>query len=100
MFSYSLYLTHELVIMQAYWLAFKNLPAMVNTFLVVTPATIIFAWLFYLFCEKPYMRKKVSSSESQVSGSELPTPMPDFSVRAPEFGVARLTLEPSAESEL
>lgn len=56
-FSYSLYLTHELVIMQSWWFVFPRLPAMVNTFLVITPATIIFAWLFYLFCEKPYMRK-------------------------------------------
>lgn len=57
-FSYSLYLTHELVIMQSWWFVFQGLPAMVNTFLVVTPATIIFAWLYYLFCEKPYMRQR------------------------------------------
>ena len=98
-FSYSLYLTHELVIMQSWWFVFKSLPPMVNTFLVVTPATIGFAWLFYLFCEKPYMRKIVSSSKSQVSSSEIASPIPDFTVRTPEFGVARLTLEPSAESE-
>ncbi len=56
-FSYSLYLTHELVIMQSWWFVFPSLPPMVNALLVVTPATIGFAWLFYLFCEKPYMRK-------------------------------------------
>jgi peptidoglycan/LPS O-acetylase OafA/YrhL len=56
-FSYSLYLTHELVIMQSWWFVVEWLPPMLNTLLVVTPATIAFAWLFFLFCEKPYMRK-------------------------------------------
>ncbi|HKR59305.1 MAG TPA: acyltransferase [Pyrinomonadaceae bacterium] len=98
-FSYSLYLTHELVIMQSYWLVFKSLPAMVNTFLVVTPATIFFAWLFYLFCEKPYMRKKLSSSEFPVSSSEVPVSSSEFPVPRSEFGVTGLTLE-ATESEL
>jgi len=56
-FSYSLYLTHELVIMQSWWFAVAWLPPMLNTLLVVTPATIAFAWLFFQFCEKPYMKK-------------------------------------------
>ncbi|HYN25242.1 MAG TPA: hypothetical protein VES69_09390 [Pyrinomonadaceae bacterium] len=30
---------------------------MLNTLLIVTPATIAFSWLFFQFCEKPYMRK-------------------------------------------
>ena len=65
-FSYSLDLTDELVIMQSWWFVFKSLPPMVNTFLIVTPATIAFAWLFFLFCEKPYMRKSVRSSKFEV----------------------------------
>ncbi|MGH9931391.1 MAG: hypothetical protein ACREA9_19465, partial [Pyrinomonadaceae bacterium] len=57
-FSYSLYLTHELVIMQSWWLITWRLPPILNTVLIVVPATVAFAWLFYLFCEKPYMRRK------------------------------------------
>ncbi|HKZ02844.1 MAG TPA: hypothetical protein VJ180_11420, partial [Pyrinomonadaceae bacterium] len=56
-FSYSLYLTHELVIMQSWRFVINWLPPMVNTFLVLTPLTIIFAWVFFRFCEKPYMRR-------------------------------------------
>ena len=56
-FSYSLYLTHELVIMQSWWFITRRLPPVLNTLLIVVPATIAFAWLFYRFCEKPYMRK-------------------------------------------
>ena len=62
-FSYSLYLTHELVIMRSYAFVFKDWPPMLNALLIVTPATVVFAWLFFLFCEKPYMQKKVPSSE-------------------------------------
>lgn len=56
-FSYSLYLTHELVIMQSWRFVINWLPPMANTFLVLTPITIIFAWVFFRFCEKPYMRR-------------------------------------------
>lgn len=56
-FSYSLYLTHELVIMESWSFTIRELPPMVNAFAIVVPATIAFAWLFFRFCEKPYMRK-------------------------------------------
>jgi peptidoglycan/LPS O-acetylase OafA/YrhL len=55
-FSYSLYLTHELVIMQS-WRFMTSLPPVLNTLFVLTPATIVFAWMFYGVFEKPFMRK-------------------------------------------
>ena len=58
-FSYSLYLTHELVIMQSWRFVTPRLPPMLNTLLIVVPATVAFAGLFFTFCEKPYMRKAV-----------------------------------------
>jgi peptidoglycan/LPS O-acetylase OafA/YrhL len=56
-FSYSLYLTHELVIMQSWRFVTWRLPPILNTLLIVVPATVAFAGLFFTFCEKPYMRK-------------------------------------------
>jgi peptidoglycan/LPS O-acetylase OafA/YrhL len=56
-FSYSLYLTHELVIMQSWRFSVRALSPMTNTLLIVTPATVAFAWLFFQFCEKPYIKK-------------------------------------------
>jgi peptidoglycan/LPS O-acetylase OafA/YrhL len=58
-FSYSLYLTHELVIMQSWRLVTWRLPPILNTLIIVVPATVAFAGLFFTFCEKPYMRKAV-----------------------------------------
>ncbi len=69
-FSYSLYLTHELVIMESYSFVSPSLPPILNSLLIVVPATIVFAWLFYLFCEKPYMRKKIEAKEEEVRGQE------------------------------
>jgi len=59
-FSYSLYLTHELIVMQSWRFDFWAPMTLVNTLLAVVPATVIFAWLFFRFCEKPYMRKRSS----------------------------------------
>jgi peptidoglycan/LPS O-acetylase OafA/YrhL len=73
-FSYSLYLTHELVIMQSWWFVFKGVPPVVNTLLIVVPATLFFAWVFYVFCEKPYMRtalRKVRRSEEALEAPSV-----------------------------
>jgi len=70
-FSYSLYLTHELVIMQSWSFTIKELPLMVNALVIVVPATIAFAWLFFRFCERPYMRKAVAKADS-MEGQRIP----------------------------
>src|ERR1041384_6068808 len=62
LFSYSLYLTHELVIMQSWQWTNPSWLQLVNVFVVVVPATIIFAWAFFWFCEKPFMTKRKPES--------------------------------------
>jgi peptidoglycan/LPS O-acetylase OafA/YrhL len=70
-FSYSLYLTHVLVITQSWWFIIQRVPLMLNTLFIVIPATIAFAWIFFQFCEKPYMRKKVGTgSRPQEAGAD------------------------------
>ena len=73
-FSYSLYLTHELVIMESWWFVVEGLPPILNTLLIVVPATVGFAWVFYVFCEKPYMRSAV---RKEVRAKE---PLPEHSI--------------------
>jgi peptidoglycan/LPS O-acetylase OafA/YrhL len=63
-FSYSLYLTHELVIMQSWRFGTSSLPRLLNALLVVTPMTVACAWIFFQFCERPFM-----SREARASGS-------------------------------
>jgi peptidoglycan/LPS O-acetylase OafA/YrhL len=76
-FSYSIYLTHELVIMQSWrWINPARLQ-LENVFLVIVPATILFAWVFFWFCEKPFMVRRASSPESAPEGwSPLPETQP------------------------
>jgi peptidoglycan/LPS O-acetylase OafA/YrhL len=57
-FSYSIYLTHELVIMVSWLWVNPSWWQLANVFLVVVPATIVFAWVFFWFCEKPFMVRR------------------------------------------
>jgi peptidoglycan/LPS O-acetylase OafA/YrhL len=66
-FSYSLYLTHELVIMRSWRFVVEWLPPMLNTLFVVVPATVVFTWLFFQLFERPFMRK---SSERVTASDE------------------------------
>jgi peptidoglycan/LPS O-acetylase OafA/YrhL len=57
-FSYSIYLTHELVIMQSWRWVNPGWLQLANVFVVILPATILFSWTFFWFCEKPFMSRR------------------------------------------
>ena len=61
-FSYSIYLTHELVIMQSWRWTNPRWWQMTNVFVVVVPAVNLFAWVFFWFCEKPFMVRRAPSA--------------------------------------
>jgi len=63
-FSYSIYLTHELVIMQSWLWVNPSWWQLANVFVVVLPSTILFAWVFFWFCEKPFMVKSARSDKA------------------------------------
>ena len=68
-FSYSIYLTHELTIMQSWRFVNPAAWQMQNVFLITIPATIVVAWVFFWFCERPFMIKKTKvrlDSEDEV----------------------------------
>ena len=61
-------MTQELVIMQSWRFIEHWLPPLANTFVIVVPATILFAWFFFWFCERPFMvrrKKETSDRRSQ-----------------------------------
>jgi peptidoglycan/LPS O-acetylase OafA/YrhL len=55
--SYSLYLTHLVVLMKWYWFGFLRLHILTITLLVMTPLCLLFAWLFYRLFELPFMTR-------------------------------------------
>lgn len=55
LFSYSLYLTHELVVMESYHFGWFGFSELATAFLLTTPACVAFAWIFFWFAERPYL---------------------------------------------
>ena len=58
---------------------------MLNTLLIVIPATVAFAGLFFTFCEKPYMRKAVKKVE-RVEEQHAEEPVSVFAQNLPTVG--------------
>jgi hypothetical protein len=58
LFSYSLYLTHELVVMESYHFGYFGFSELATAFLLTTPACVAFAWVFFWFAERPYLNTR------------------------------------------
>ena len=69
LFSYSLYLTHELTIMQSWRWTIPAWPQVANVFIVTVPATLVAAWIFFWFCEKPFMTRRGPTAIAAADGS-------------------------------
>jgi len=76
-FSYSIYLTHELVIMQSWRWTNPSWWQLANVFMVVVPAVIVFAWVFFWFCEKPFMVRSAPSNKAVPSLTPQPSAVGD-----------------------
>jgi peptidoglycan/LPS O-acetylase OafA/YrhL len=87
-FSYSIYLTHEITIMQSWRWTSPALGQIPNVLLVIVPAVILFAWAFFWFCERPFMPsrgdfKKISTQQPQSpDGIRKPLPVLEISASA------------------
>ena len=80
-FSYSIYLTHELTIMQSWRWILPNLWQIQNVFVITIPATILFAWVFFWFCERPFMiRKEIRVEHTPEPDRERHPPIPPLDV--------------------
>jgi peptidoglycan/LPS O-acetylase OafA/YrhL len=65
-FSYSLYLTHEVVVIVSWWFTRPGWLQSANALFLTLPATVAFAWVFFWFCERPFMvRHKKKSTDRQ-----------------------------------
>ena len=94
--SYSLYLTHELVIMQSYSFSKHSWHPVMNTLIIVVPATVLFAWIFFLLCEKPFMRKAGGKTEVKIQEPEYGSQPAEVLGQTALVGGAELVLTPDA----
>ena len=76
-FSYSIYLTHELVIMQSWRWTNPGWWQLANVFAVVVPAVVLFAWVFFWFCEKPFMVKSAAANKALPALTPQPSAVGD-----------------------
>ena len=53
--SYSLYLTHAFVLMHWHWFGFTRLHIVTISLMILTPLSVVFAWIFFRICERPFM---------------------------------------------
>jgi peptidoglycan/LPS O-acetylase OafA/YrhL len=74
LFSYSLYLTHELVVMESYQFGYFGFSQLATAFLLTTPACVAFAWVFFWFAERPYLNTKTPLREHPLTTPDaIPT---------------------------
>jgi peptidoglycan/LPS O-acetylase OafA/YrhL len=67
--SYSLYLTHLFVLMQWYWFGFTQFHIRTIALVVMTPLSLLFAWLFFRLFERPFMTASVGmGAQARSSG--------------------------------
>ncbi len=55
LFSYSLYLTHELVLLEIWRFTGRGIPGFVVAILIMMPLSVAAAYLFFRFCERPFL---------------------------------------------
>src|SRR5688500_4875841 len=71
-FSYSLYLTHELVVIVSWRFTNPAWLQSVNVLLLTVPVTILFAWVFFWFFERPFMfRRKKETTDRKSHWSPI-----------------------------
>jgi peptidoglycan/LPS O-acetylase OafA/YrhL len=74
LFSYSLYLTHHLVLLEAWrfeWLL--PLPALLVALFIMTPLCVAFAWLFFQLFERPFLARASSVATTHATPARQPT---------------------------
>ena len=65
--SYSLYLIHSFVLMHWYWFGFTRLHILTISLLIMTPLSVVFAWLFFRLCERPFMTSFATKAPAKPS---------------------------------
>lgn len=83
--SYSLYLTHLFVLMQWYWFGFTKLHIPAISVAIMTPLSLLFAWLFFRLFERPFMSASVGMGTQPRHSSVAQTP-PSEPVSDPATG--------------
>ena len=64
--------------MQSWRFSPLNWPPLISALVVVIPATVAFAWVFYQFCERPFMSGPVKPQSKKFGEESSEAPQPIF----------------------
>ena len=81
--SYSLYLTHLLVLMKWYWFGFTRFHIPTISLLIMTPLSVVFAWLFFRLFERPFMTPPAPAAGAQQRRQSSAHPQPTKPINEP-----------------
>jgi peptidoglycan/LPS O-acetylase OafA/YrhL len=70
--SYSLYLTHSFVLMHWYWFGFTEWHVRSIALVITMPLSVVFAWLFFRLCERPFMTSSSATKKVQPKPEHSP----------------------------
>jgi peptidoglycan/LPS O-acetylase OafA/YrhL len=69
--SYSLYLTHSFVLMHWYWFGFTEWHIRSISLVITMPLSVVFAWLFFRLCERPFMTSSAAKEQKKSEYSSV-----------------------------
>jgi peptidoglycan/LPS O-acetylase OafA/YrhL len=72
--SYSLYLTHPLVLLFAWRFEALPLPPLVVRLFVLTPLCLAFAWLFFRLFERPFLTRRAAPAQRAAAAATTALP--------------------------
>jgi peptidoglycan/LPS O-acetylase OafA/YrhL len=70
LFSYSLYLIHELVLMETWQFYFLGMSDTITAVLVTAPLSVVAAWLFFVVCERPFLVKRCETAHQMAPAED------------------------------
>jgi peptidoglycan/LPS O-acetylase OafA/YrhL len=76
LFSYSLYLIHQLVLMEMWRFWILKLPSILVALLVMTPLSVACAFLFFRYCERPFLPRPAPPARPKTPPIAVHTPDP------------------------
>ena len=82
--SYSLYLTHSFVLMQWYRFGFTEWHTRSISLVITMPLSVVFAWLFFRLCERPFM----TTSAAKVPARTLSPALKNVAARMSQFVIS------------
>ena len=83
--SYSLYLTHPLVLLEMWRFEWPQVPPLAVALFVMTPLCVAFAWLFYRACERPFLARSGAPQSARAAEPTRTRVTPPIQNLEPKF---------------